>query len=256
MNPFYNIMRLCAGDFPAKALNFVTFVYLARILGVANYGVLEFALSIVTYFLLLADGGLELWATREVAQGGEMRQLAARVIPLRFSLAAVSFGALMILLPWLPDYSLLKTTLMLFGLTLFAQAASLKWVFMGKEKMARVAGGLVVAQLVFAGAVFGFVRSSDGIVWIPVLRLLADVTMAAYFLRLFTVTYGRLPWPLTLRGATGVMRPALIIGGAHGPSPYELQLRFGIAGITAQDLQLSAYTTPPTNLSRLPWRCR
>src|SRR4029077_13642201 len=98
MNPFYNIIRLCAGDFPAKALNFVTFVYLARILGVAHYGVLEFALSIFTYFLFLADAGLELWATREAARGHAVRQLAARVIPLRFLLALTSFAGLLIVL--------------------------------------------------------------------------------------------------------------------------------------------------------------
>jgi len=83
VSPFRNILRLSVGDFLAKTLNFLAFVYLARVLGVASYGVLEFASSILTYFLLLADGGLELWATREAAEGRDLRELAARVVPLR-----------------------------------------------------------------------------------------------------------------------------------------------------------------------------
>ena len=73
MNPFRNILHLSLGDFIAKSLNFLAFIYLARLLGVTNYGVLEFALAILTYFLLFADGGLELWATREAARGKSPR---------------------------------------------------------------------------------------------------------------------------------------------------------------------------------------
>lgn len=216
MNPFRNILRLSAGDFLAKTLNFLAFVYLARVLGVALYGVLEFAISILTYFLLLADGGLELWATREAAQGRDLRELAARVVPLRFVLAVGAFGALLTILPALPDYPALKTILVTFGLTLFAQAANLKWVFMGQEKMMRVATGLVAAQIVFALAVFGFIHSPAGIVWVPVLRLAADLAMAVYFVRLFAAEHGSLRLPLTLRGARNVLRPALTMGASHG----------------------------------------
>jgi O-antigen/teichoic acid export membrane protein/uncharacterized protein YbaR (Trm112 family) len=216
MNPFRNILRLSAGDFLAKALNFIAFVYLARVLGVAAYGVLEFAISILMYFLLLADGGLELWAIREAAQAKDMRQLAGRVVPLRFLLAVGGFAALLSLLPIFPDYPTLRLILVLFGLTLFVQAGNLKWVFMGQEKMTRVAAGLVVAQVVFAGMLFGLVRDPAGIVWVPVLRLAGDLAMAAYFLCLFAATHGNLSFPFTIRGARHVLRPALTMGASHG----------------------------------------
>jgi O-antigen/teichoic acid export membrane protein len=214
--PFLNIVRLCAGDLPAKALNFFAFVYLARVLGVANYGVLEFAVSILTYFQLFADGGLELWGTREAAQGRDMRELAARIVPLRFLLALGSFCALLILLPAFPDYPALKTTVALYGLTLLAQAVDLKWVFMGREKMSYVAVGLVVGQVAFAAAVFGSVRSPAMIVWVPVLRLAADLAMAAYFFRLFRAEHGGLRLSFTLSGTGSVLRAALPMGTALG----------------------------------------
>ncbi|MGH9902733.1 MAG: oligosaccharide flippase family protein, partial [Pyrinomonadaceae bacterium] len=208
MNPFRNIFQLSVGDFLAKTLNFLAFVYLARVLGVSQYGVLEFAVSILTYLLVLADGGLELWATREAAQDRSVRRLAARVIPLRLLLAAGAFAALVALRPLLPDYANLEPVLLIFGLCVFAQALSLKWVFMGQEKMARVGGALVIGQIVFALGVFALVRDPSQLVWVAALRLASELAVAVYFARLFSAAHGGLRLALTLRGAPEVLRAA------------------------------------------------
>ncbi|HEX4899607.1 MAG TPA: flippase, partial [Pyrinomonadaceae bacterium] len=216
MNPFRNIFRLSVGDFVAKSLNFLAFVYLARTLGVEGYGVLEFALAILTYFLLFADGGLELWATREVASGTDLRSLAARIVPLRFVLALASFCGLIGFLLVLPNYPGLRTVMILFGLTLFTQAVNLKWVFMGREEMPRVAIGLIIAQVVFAVAILVLVRSPRTILWVPVLRLTSDLAMAVYFGRLFVKLNGDLRLRFTLRKAGMALRSALPLGASHG----------------------------------------
>ena len=216
MNPLWRILQLCLGDFLAKTLSFLAFVFLARMLGVANYGTLEFALSILTYFLLLGDGGLELWATREVARGTDVRQLAGQILPLRFLLAVGAFGVLLILTPALPDYPALKPILVLLGLTLFTQAANLKWIFMGQEKMIRVAQGLVTAQIVFSVAVFTFIHSPSGIVLIPILRVAGDLAMAVYFMWRFASEFGGLRLNLSLSGSYAVIRSALVMGAAYG----------------------------------------
>lgn len=216
MIPFRNLLRLFIGDFLAKALYFLTFVYLARVLGVASYGVLEFALAVFSYFLLLADGGLELWATREAARGKDPHTLIARVVPLRILLALVAFLLLLMLLPQFPDYPGLHTILILMGLVLLAQAVNVKWVFIGQERMARVAGGLVIAQVVFAVTAFAFVRTPETVVWVPLLRLAGDLAMAAYFGWLYATIHGG-RWPeFTLRGTGDILRPALTMGASHG----------------------------------------
>jgi O-antigen/teichoic acid export membrane protein len=211
-NPFRNILKLAAGDFLAKTLYFFSFVYLARVLGVNTYGVLEFASSLLTYLLLLADAGLEIWGTREAAQTSDIRRLIGRVMPLRFLTAGIAFA---ILLGMLPPYPYLRTVLVLFGLSLFAQAASLKWVLMGQEKMARVAGGLVLAQLVFAGSVFALVRDPAHVVWVPVMKFASDAVLAVYFARQFARMHGGLRLPLTFQGAWGTMRPVLTMGATN-----------------------------------------
>ena len=106
--------------------------------------------------------------------------------------------------------------MILFGLTLFSQALNLKWVFMGQEKMTRVATGLILAQLLFVAPLFFLVRSPEAIIWVPVVRLVGDLAMVIYFAWLFTATHGPLRLSFTLRNAREVVRPALTLGASHG----------------------------------------
>ncbi|MCL5287980.1 MAG: flippase, partial [Acidobacteria bacterium] len=175
-------------------------------------GILEFAASLLAYFLLLADAGFEKWSVREVAQTGDVRGLAGRIVPLRFLLATVIYGLLLLVLPLFPDVPPLRLVLTLFGLCLFAQALNLKWIFMGQQKMTRVSVGLVVAQVVFAASVFAFVRGPGGLLLVPLLRLASDAALAAYFAWAFAKEYAGLRLPITLRNARSILGPGLTMG--------------------------------------------
>lgn len=215
MIPFRNIFQLSTGDIIAKTLYFLAFAYLARILGVEKYGTLEFALSILTYLLILGDGGLELWATRASAQNGNVRQLAGTIVPLRLLLAGVTFLVLLILLPVFPDYPDLRLILVLLGLVLFVQAVSLKWAFMGQEKMNVVATGLILGQLIFSAVVFIFFRTPEALIWVPVLRLVSDLIMALFFGWLFIRANPPHKLNFSLRGAWKSLKTALPMGTSH-----------------------------------------
>ena len=211
-SPFRNILRLATGDLISKATSFFAFVYLARILGVTSFGVLEFAGSVLAYLLLIADCGFEMWGTREAANSKDLPALAARVVPIRLLLASISFLLLLAVLPLFPHYPSLRAVLVIYGVTVFAQALSLKWVFVGREQMSGVARGLVIGQFVFAALVVAFIHSPAGLVWAPAFKLAGDVVTAAYFARWFMLTYGRLALNMTLRGAQAVVKPAFTIG--------------------------------------------
>lgn len=72
MSSYRNILKLSAWDMVAKAAYFLACLYLARIMGVEHYGVWEFAISVMAYCLLIADLGMEVWATRETTKGGDI----------------------------------------------------------------------------------------------------------------------------------------------------------------------------------------
>ena len=209
-SPFHNILRLASGDLVAKALSFLAFVYLARILGVSDFGILEFASSVLTYLLLLADGGLEMWGTREAASTADLPALAERILPIRMLLACLAFAILLAVLPLFPHYPRLHAVIVLYGLSVFAQAISLKWVFMGQQAMSRVARGLVIGQVLFAATVLLAIHNTAALLWIPVLRLGGDLATALYFARWFRRVYGRFPLKMSLGGVA--LAPALTLG--------------------------------------------
>jgi PST family polysaccharide transporter len=230
VNAFRNILTYSAGDFVAKTLNFLVYVYLARILGVANYGALEFATSILAYFLVLADGGLEVWATREAAQGRDISQLAGRIVLLRLIAAVVSFTLLLGLSPWLPAYPGLQLLLFVFGMTLFVQAVNLKWVFVGQHRMAPAAAGLMLAQVIFAVAIVLWIREPSQVIWVPAFRLLSEVILALYFWVQYVRTQGPMRLSLTRQGAMDLLRPALEIGLSSGLGLVSYNLNFILLG--------------------------
>jgi polysaccharide transporter, PST family len=214
-SPFKNILRLSAGDFVARVLYFVAFIHMAKVLGVAVYGVLEFAIAVRTYLLLLGDGGIEIWATRETARGVDVRSLSARVIPVRFLLSAGMYLLVTGALALTPDNPNLHRILPLFALTAVVQSLNLKWAFMGHERMTSVALGLVCSQIVFASAVFLTVRDPDDLIRVPVAWLASEVILVVFFWRAFVRAHGELNLP-SLRGTAAMVRSAVTLGTAHG----------------------------------------
>ncbi len=168
----------------------------------------------LAYVLLIADGGLEMWGTCEAANAADMPALAGRVLPLRVLLASVSFLLLLAVLPLFPAYQYLRTVLLIYGLSVFAAAVNLKWVFTGQQKMNGVARGLMLAQALFAVLVMIFVHSPRELLWVPVFRLAADGASAIYFAVWFRREYGYTGLKPILHDAGAVLRPALTIGGS------------------------------------------
>ncbi len=218
MSPFRKILTLSAGDFLAKALYFLAFIYLAHKLGVASYGALEFAISLRTYLLMLADGGLEMWSIREASKSSDIRLLVAKLVPFRLMLAVAAFSVLMGLLWIIPDNPNLHRILPAFGLTVIAQSVNLKWAFMGQQLMSKVAVGLMCSQFVFAMGVFAFVKTPEDIVWVPFSWLAGELVIVGYFWRLFIRSHG---WPILSfhpGGMFSALRPAFTMSAAHALS--------------------------------------
>lgn len=216
MNPFRNILRLSLGDLLARILSFLALIYLARVLGVDSYGVVEFSLSVAIYLQAFTEGGLDLWATREVAQGKSVMHLVGQVVPLRLLLGIVGLTGLLLLLPLFPDYPQLGLLLALFGLRTLSQALDLRWVFMGQEKMRTVAVGLVIAQVIFAGAVFGLVRGPSDVLWVPIVQLAGNLAMAGYFYYRFASSHGALLVRPRFQGLKDALGPSFTLGASRG----------------------------------------
>lgn len=216
MKPFRNILRLSVGDAIARAFSFLAFIYLARVMGVDSYGTIEFALSVIIYLQVFTEGGLDLWATREVAQGKSIKTLVGQIVPLRVGLGILGFGGLLLLLPLFPDYPHLQALLILFGLRAFSQAIDLRWIFMGQANMRLVAVGLIIAQVIFAAMVFGLVRDPGDVLWVPIAQFLGNLAVSGYFYYGFVRSEKTLLIRPSLRGIKRAIGPSLALGSSRG----------------------------------------
>jgi O-antigen/teichoic acid export membrane protein len=91
----------------------------------------------------------------------------------------------------------MRSLLLLFGLTLFTGAVSLKWVFQAVEQTRAVAAAGIVAQLGFAAGAFS-VRGPEHVLRLPVAQLAGEaagaVVLGAVFVKRFGGLLPSLEW--------------------------------------------------------------
>ncbi|MBT0607154.1 oligosaccharide flippase family protein [Aequorivita echinoideorum] len=140
--------------------------YISRIIGIENYGKLEYARTLVLYFTVLIDYGFNLTATRQISIHREdkrkINQIVTNVYISKFILFLLSILIFCILLYFDEDLNkmsiLLSVTFLInFGFFLFPL-----WFFQGLEKLATIAYiNLAIKLIVVSGVIFLINESKD-----------------------------------------------------------------------------------------------
>jgi polysaccharide transporter, PST family len=145
----------------------VTIPYLARVLGVAGWGLVAFAQSFGVYLSLFGEYGFALSATREVARHRDDREKLTEIVAgVLGAKTLLGLGALALALGvhwWIPIFQ--EHPLLLWGgmFWALARASSMIWYFQGRERMRLVAWLDIVTQTLAAIAIFVLVRApADG----------------------------------------------------------------------------------------------
>jgi len=187
---FKNFISLTFSNAVSKASGLLTVVYLARVLGPEDFGSINFALALVSYFAILAHLGLATIGVRELAQRQEDQGACVNSITsLRLLLGPAAFLLLGLFVYLMPQTSDLKWLTVFYGLTMFtSNVLNFDWVFQGIEKMEYLGAASVIQALFYMGAIFLFVGGNADL---PVIPFLLFAAQAAAALFLFLV-YRRL----------------------------------------------------------------
>jgi O-antigen/teichoic acid export membrane protein len=174
------------GRFVSQSVSFFVVVYLARILGPANYGDLSLALAVISYFNLLATFGLQTVGTREVARDQKNPQNAAsKILSLRVCLATVAYLLLSIYGYYFVADSRLFYLLLLYGLTMLSSAWFLDWFFIGMEDIQSISIANALSSLCSSALIFLLVKDVNDIYYIPLIVFSGSVIASIYLLRLY-----------------------------------------------------------------------
>ena len=157
-----------AGRLLSQLISFFIVVYLARILGPADYGDISLAFAIVSYFELLAVFGLPTIGIREVAATQRKSMpIVSTIFSLRLFLSLISYLLLMIYGYLFVANTRIFHLLLLYGLTMISTAFILDWFFVGTENLQAVSIATVAGNVVNGGLTFFLINSTADIYFIP-----------------------------------------------------------------------------------------
>lgn len=167
-----NFAVLSAAQTAGRLLAFAVTVHLTRTLLAEGFGAVAFATSVLAGAALLVDLGFDSLGPLEVARGRvPVAALARNVVALRLMLVGPALVAVA-LFAWLaPVTTATKAVVVLYGLSLLANAVDLSWIFLGAERMGVAAAADLAQQALIAALAFALVREPEDLLRMPFIFL-------------------------------------------------------------------------------------
>ena len=134
LNATLNIIKQCMNLlFPL-----ITFPYSSRVLNPEGIGKVNFALSIVSYFSLLAGLGIGKYATREAAKIRDDKTLLSKftkeILAINFTTTIISYALFFIALFAVPRFSEYRALLCICSSTILFNTLGMEWLYNAKEE--------------------------------------------------------------------------------------------------------------------------
>jgi len=190
-----NLFSLSALRGANLILPLIVLPYLVRVLGVENFGLINFSLSIIMYFNILVSFGFELSATREISihreNSKKVSEIFSAVMVIKGILFIISFFILSILILFIDT---LHEHIMLYYATFGIVAGNVlfpRWFFQGMERMKFITIINVTSRIIFTILIFVLVRDNEDFIYVPILNSLGAIIGGIYALflvfKLFSV---------------------------------------------------------------------
>ena len=156
----------------------ITYPYVSRVLGPAGMGQNAFAVSMISYFIMIAMLGVPTYGIRACAQVRDDREKLSQTVQelmlLNLIMAAASYvllGACMLLIPRFRE---LKLLLWVTSTGILLNAVGVNWFYSAIEEYAYITVRSITFKVLAIGVMFLFVRSPDDVVWYAVVTLIAS----------------------------------------------------------------------------------
>nr|WP_298923413.1 oligosaccharide flippase family protein [uncultured Allomuricauda sp.] len=168
-----NFLALSTIQIANIILPFITLPYLARVLGVSNYGVVFMVYSVMQLLFVLNDYGFNLSATKEVSNHRldirKVNEIFSSIISIKIVLLLITFLLLMLLGIAVPVISEHREAYFLgFGMVV-GQTFTPIWLFQGMERMKYITIVNLVSKLTFTILIFVVIDSSEDYIFVPLL---------------------------------------------------------------------------------------
>lgn len=139
--------------------------YLIRTLGAEQYGVYVFATSVVSYFVFFITFGLDLPATKAIAENvdnkDKMQEILSSIFTAKTYLFFISIAVLAGLLWIVPKFYIYKEVIALCFISVYSYVLFPQWFFQGIQKMRVVTYIQLGVKILSLPVIFTMVKSAE-----------------------------------------------------------------------------------------------
>lgn len=158
----------------------ITTPYLARVLHEEGNGQVSFATSIVTYFILFANLGFEIYGQREIAKRQDNKYEKSLVfwelIVIKSAMMILSEGVLLLFV-FTTGFGEYTTLILILSIQVIATAVDIQFLFQGEEDFRSIAIRTIILKVIGLVCIFVFVKD-EGDTWIYALCLSLSVIVS------------------------------------------------------------------------------
>lgn len=173
------------------AMPFVALPYLIKTVGASNYGLAVFAQTIISYFTIFINWGLDISAVKDVSinrdNTAELNRIVCTVLGIKSILLTLSFVVLIlciVIIPFMREHCFL----FLFAfLSCFSEVLFPTWFYQGIEKMKYLTIVRTISIIFYTSCVFLFIKSEDDYIKIALLQSLGNILSGVISLYLLFV---------------------------------------------------------------------
>ncbi|WP_287619896.1 flippase [Parabacteroides sp.] len=146
-------------------MNFITFPYVSRVLGVERIGLVNFVDNTVSYFLLFATLGINILGVREIAavKGNleERNQVFSNLLGMNLCFSLITLAVYLVCIMAIPQLRQYEELFYIGTSKIIFTAFLVEWFFTGIEHFRYITLRSIVIKSLYVVAVFVCIRSRD-----------------------------------------------------------------------------------------------
>ena len=158
---------------------FLTFPYATKVLQVENIGKVNFASSIITYFILFAELGIANYAVRDGAglrdKKEEYRRFTSEIFTINMIATVISYIALYISISTIPKLQGYRMLLLLLSIEILFVTIGMEWIFTIYEDYLFITIRSILFQLLSFVLLFTLVKSKEDYLQYALIAVIAGV---------------------------------------------------------------------------------
>ncbi len=188
-----NFLSLSSVQVVNYILPLITVPYLVRVLGPEKFGLLAFAQAFIQYFVLIADYGFNLSATREISiyrnDREKVSEIFSSVMAVKIILMILSSLILCLLVFSISKF---RTEWLVYLLTFGMVVGNVLfpiWFFQGMERMKLIAILNILSRVIFTVSIFVFIRIQSDYIYVPLITSLGLIVSGLISLWLLAVNF-------------------------------------------------------------------